>query len=172
MKAFYRKAGGWLQRRAENVMAALLGVMFVAFLVQIVFRYFFNFPVGWTSELTVATWLWLVLWGSAFVLKEKEEIRVDLVYSAVGRRTRRVMGILMSVSLVALYGMSFPATWKYVTFMKVERSSYLHIRLDWMYSIYVIFAAAIIVRYVWILWQLVRGKELEASDPTAVSSGL
>ena len=169
---FYRKAAAWLRRRAENVMAALLGVMFVAFLVQIVFRYFFNFPVGWTSELTVATWLWLVLWGSAFVLKEKEEIRVDLIYSAVGRRTRRVMGILMSVSLVALYGMSFPATWKYVTFMKVERSSYLHIRLDWMYSIYVIFAAAIIVRYVWILWQLLRGKELEASDPTAVSSGL
>ena len=66
--------------------------MFAAFLVQIVFRYFFSFPVGWTSELTVATWLWLVLWGSAFVLKEKEEIRFDLVYPAVGRRARRVMG--------------------------------------------------------------------------------
>ena len=49
-------------------MAVLLGLMFVAFLLQIVFRYFFNLPVGWTSELTVATWLWLVLWGSAFVL--------------------------------------------------------------------------------------------------------
>ena len=169
---YLRKAAAWLQARAENVMAALLGVMFVAFLVQIVFRYFFSFPVGWTTELTVATWLWLVLWGSAFVLKEKEEIRVDLIYSAVGRRTRRVMGILMSVSLVALYGMSFPAAWKYVTFMKVERSSYLHIRLDWMYSIYILFAAAIIVRYLWILWQLVRGKDPEAPDSTVVSSGL
>lgn len=171
-QVFYRKAAAWLRRRAENVMAALLGVMFVAFLVQIVFRYFFNFPVGWTSELTVATWLWLVLWGSAFVLKESEEIRFDLIYSAVGPRVRRAMGILMGAALVALYGMSFPATWKYVTFMKVERSSYLHIRLDWMYSIYILFAAAIIVRYVWILWQLVRGRDPEAPDPTKVSSGL
>ena len=113
------QAGAWLRRRAENVLAGLLGVMFVAFLLQIVFRYFFSFPVGWTSELTVAAWLWLVLWGSAFVLKESEEIRFDLIYSAVGPRTRRVMGILMGVSLVALYGMSFPATWKYVTFMNV-----------------------------------------------------
>ena len=169
---YLRKAAAWLQARAENVMAALLGVMFVAFLVQIVFRYFFSFPVGWTTELTVATWLWLVLWGSAFVLKEKDEIRFDLIYSSVGPRTRRVMGILMGISLVALYGMSFPATWKYVTFMKVERSSYLHIRLDWMYSIYVIFAAAIIVRYVWILWQLARGKDTEAPDASKVSSGL
>ena len=140
-------------------MAGLLGLMFAAFLVQIVFRYFFSFPVGWTSELTVATWLWLVLWGSAFVLKEKEEIRFDLLYSAVGRRARRVMGILAAVALVVLYGMSFPATWSYVTFMKVERSSYLHVRLDWMYSIYLLFVVALIVRYLWLLWRLMQGKD-------------
>jgi C4-dicarboxylate transporter, DctQ subunit len=153
----YVRLGRWLHRRAEDVMAALLGVMFVAFLLQIVFRYFFSFPVGWTSELTVAAWLWLVLWGSAFVLTEKEEIRFDLVYSAVGPRTRRVMAFLTSIVLVTLYGMSLPATWSYVTFMKVERSSYLHVRLDWMYSIYLLFAVAVIVRYLWILWRVVRG---------------
>jgi C4-dicarboxylate transporter, DctQ subunit len=160
VKAFAAKAAGWLQRRAENVMAALLGVMFVAFLLQIVFRYFFNFPVGWSSELTVAAWLWLVLWGSALVLKEEEEIRFDLLYSALGRRARRVIGILAGIALVVLYGMSLPATWSYVTFMKVERSSYLHVRLDWMYSIYLIFVVAVIVRYLWILWRLVRGSGL------------
>jgi TRAP-type C4-dicarboxylate transport system permease small subunit len=83
VRPFVSKTAAWLHRRAEDVMAALLGVMFVAFLLQIVFRYFFSFPVGWTSELTVAAWLWLVLWGSAFVLTEKEEIRFDLVYSAL-----------------------------------------------------------------------------------------
>jgi TRAP-type C4-dicarboxylate transport system permease small subunit len=158
VKALVSKAAGWLERRAENVMAGLLGLMFAAFLVQIVFRYFFSFPVGWTSELTVATWLWLVLWGSAFVLKEKEEIRFDLLYSAVGRRARRVMGILAALALVVLYGMSFPATWSYVTFMKVERSSYLHVRLDWMYSIYLLFVVALIVRYLWLLWRLMQDK--------------
>jgi C4-dicarboxylate transporter, DctQ subunit len=157
MQPFASKTLAWLRRRAENVMAALLGVMFIAFLLQIVFRYFFSFPVGWTSELTVAAWLWLVLWGSAFVLTEKEEIRFDLVYSAVRPRTRRVMAFLTSIVLVTLYGMSLPATWSYVTFMKVERSSYLHVRLDWMYSIYLLFAVAVIVRYLWILWRVVRG---------------
>jgi len=141
-------------------MAALLGAMFVAFLVQIVFRYFFNLPVGWTSELTVATWLWLVLWGSAFVLPESAQIRFDLVYWAAGRRARRVMGIVGALALVALFGMAFPATWSYVTFMKVERSSYLHVRLDWMYSIYLLFLVALIVRYLWILRRLALGKDL------------
>jgi hypothetical protein len=44
--------------------------------------------------------------------------------------------------------------------------------MDWMYSIYVIFLAAIIVRYVWLLSRLLRGKDPEAGDVTKVSSGL
>ena len=167
-----RKAGAWLRRRAENVVAALFAVMFVAFILQIVFRYFFNFPVGWTTELTLICWLWMVLLGSAFVLKESEEIRFDLIYSAVSPRTRRAMGVVMGVALVVLYAMSLPAAIRYVSFMKVEKSSYLHIRLDYLYSIYVIFAVAIIVRYAWMVWQLPRGRDPAASDGTEVASGL
>ena len=167
-----REAGAWLRRRAENVAAAMLAVMFAAFIIQIAFRYLFNFPIGWTSELTVVMWLWLVLWGSAFVLGEKEEIRFDLVYSAVGRRARIAMAIVFSVSIVLLYGASLAASYAYVSFMKVEKSSYLKIRMDWLYSIYLIFLVAVILRYLWLLWQLLRGRDPEAADLTKVSSGL
>jgi len=56
--------------------------------------------------------------------------------------------------------------------MKVERTSYLKIRFDYLYSIYVIFAVAVIVRYLWILWRLLRDKDPEPLDSTTVSSGL
>jgi hypothetical protein len=56
--------------------------------------------------------------------------------------------------------------------MKVERSSYLHIRLDWLYSVYLIFLVAVIVRYLWLLSQLVRGRDPEAADVTKTASGL
>jgi TRAP-type C4-dicarboxylate transport system permease small subunit len=167
-----RAIGAWLRRRAENVAAAMLAVMFVAFILQIVFRYLFNFPIGWTSELTVIMWLWLVLWGAAFVVKESEEIRFDLLWGAAGRRTRIGMGIVAAVVLVVLYSASLPATYKYVTFMKVERTSYLRIRFDYLFSIYVVFAVAVLVRYLWILSHLLRGEEPEAADPTKASSGL
>ena len=166
------KIGLWLRRRAENFAAGLLAVMFIAFIVQIVFRYAFNFPTGWTSELSVITWLWLVLWGAAFVVKESEEIRFDLIYGAVGRRTRRIIGIITGVAILGLYAVSFPATVSYVSFMKVEKSSYLKIPMNWLFSIYVIFAAAVIVRYLWILWHLLRDDEPDAVDSTIVSSGL
>jgi TRAP-type C4-dicarboxylate transport system permease small subunit len=155
------RAAAWLRRRAENIAALMLAVMFFAFLVQIVFRYFFSFPVGWTSELTVVMWLWLVLWGAAFVVPERDEIRFDLLSASAGRRTRIGMAMVAALALLVLYGASLPASWKYVAFMQVERSSYLKIRMDWLYSIYLVFVVAILVRYAWILGRLLRGREPE-----------
>lgn len=155
----------WLRRRAENVAAAMLAAMFAAFILQVAFRYLLNFPVGWTSELSVVLWLWLVLWGAAFVLREGEEVRFDLLTATAPRRARIVMAIVAASALVVLYGASLPASWKYVAFMKVEKSAYLKIRMDWLYSIYLVFLVAVLARYLWLLWQLVRGREPEDARP-------
>lgn len=163
---------GWLARRAENLAAAMLAVMFSAFVVQIVFRYFLNFPIGWTSELSVVMWLWLILFGAAFVVKESEEIRFDLLVGSAGRRVRLAMGLVAALSLIVLYAASLPASYAYVTFMKVEKSSYLKIRMDWLFSIYLVFLVAVLARYVWLTWRLVRGDEADRPDPTHASSGL
>ena len=162
----------WIRRRAENVVAALLGIMFVAFVVQIVFRYVFNFPIGWSSELSVITWLYMTLLGSAFWLKESEEVRFDLISDRLGPVGRRVVGLVVAVAAVVLFGMALPATVKYVAFMKVESTSYLKIRLDFLYSVYVVFAGAIIVRYCWAIVGLLRGEAPEVVDITKASSGL
>jgi len=168
----WASAGAWLRRRAENVAALLLGLMFAAFVVQILFRYLFNFPVGWTSELTIIAWLWLVLMGSAFVLTERQEIRVDLVYGAVGRRGRIVLAAVFSIAVIVLYVASFKASLSYVAFMKVEKSSYLRIPMSWVYSIYIAFLVAIVARYAWLLVSVLRGNDPQEPDPTQVSSGL
>ncbi|MBK6394698.1 MAG: TRAP transporter small permease subunit [Betaproteobacteria bacterium] len=163
---------GWMRRRAENVVALLLAIMFVAFILQIVFRYFLNFPIGWTSELSVIAWLYITLLGSAFWLKESEEVRFDLLSGRLGPVGRRVVGFVVALSAVVLFGMALPATVKYVAFMKVESSSYLKIRLDVLYSVYVVFAVAIIVRYGWALVGALRGRATEEADVTSSTSGL
>lgn len=165
MDSFIRTVAGWVQRRSENVIAALLGIMFAAFIAQIIFRYFFNLPTGWSTELSLVCWLWMVLWGTAFALKEKDEIRFDILLSVAGPGARRAMAVIISIAAVALYALSLPGTYKYVTFMKVERSSYLNIRLDWLYSIYVIFVIAIVLRYLWLFREAVRGEgQVDATE--------
>ena len=172
MQPTVRAAVDWMRRRAENVVAGLLGIMFAAFIIQIVFRYFLNFPIGWSSELSVVTWLYMVLIGSAFWLKETEEVRFDLVSGSLGPRGRRALGLIVAVVAVVLFGMSLPATWNYVSFMKVESTSYLKIRLDILYSVYIVFAVAIVVRYLWAIVSLLRGEAPDEADITKATSGL
>jgi TRAP-type C4-dicarboxylate transport system permease small subunit len=172
LKRQLKRIGGWLYRRAENVLAAMLAVMFAAFLAQIVFRYLLNLPTGWSNELSVVLWIWIVLWGAAFVLHEEEEIRFDLFYAAARPSVRRIMFLIAAVAVVGLYAVSFPAVLDYVTFMKVEKTAYLKIRFDWLFSIYVVFVVAVIVRYIWLCWQVLRGGPLAEFDPNKASSGV
>ncbi len=172
MKSTFATVGGWLRRRAENLAAAMLGVMFAAFILQIVFRYLLNLPIGWTHEVSVIMWLWLVLFGSAFVIRESEEIRFDVIYGAVGAGPRRVMATITAVALIVLFSLSLPAVIDYVAFMKVQKTAYLKIRFDYLYAMYVVFAVAMIVRYLWLGWQAIWGRAPEAFDPTKAGSGV
>jgi TRAP-type C4-dicarboxylate transport system permease small subunit len=163
---------GALHRFAEAVAAVLLAVIFAAFIVQIVLRYVFNSPVGWTTELSLAAWLWLVLWGASFVLKDDEEIRIDLLVERVGPTARRVIVAVAAISVLVLFGMSLRPSYEYVAFMKVEKSSYLGVRMDITYSIYIVFVVAVMLRALRQLVRAVRGTLPAPGAPGATSSAL
>lgn len=162
----------WLHRRAEDVSVAMLLAMFVVFLIQIVSRYLLQLPMGWTHEVSVLLWLWLVLFGAAFVLNDADEMRFDLFYAAAGLRMRRGMACVTAVATVMLFVWAMPATWDYVTFMKVQSTAYLGIRFDWLFSIYIVFAVMVIIRQLWIGWAAIFGRGPGAFDPTKASSGV
>jgi TRAP-type C4-dicarboxylate transport system permease small subunit len=60
---------------------------------------------------------------------------------------RRSFDVLASGAVVSVFTYSLPAMADYVFFMKVERSAYLGIRMDWAFSVYLIFAIAMIIRH-------------------------
>ena len=172
MKPRLAALGAWLHARAENVLAAMLGVMFSVFILQIVFRYVLNLPIGWTHEISVIMWLWMVLFGTAFVVRDSEEIRFDILYASVSDRWRRALVVVTAIALIFFFSISLPAVVDYVTFMKVEKSAYLKIPFDWLFSIYIVFVVAIIVRYLWLSWQVLRGGAPDEYDPTKAGSGV
>ena len=164
--------GAWLRARAENVLVAMLAIMFAAFMLQIVFRYVINLPMGWTHEISVIMWLWMVLFGTAFVVRDSEEIRFDILYSAVSDKWRRAMVVICAVALVVLFTISLPAVIDYIQFMKVQKTAYLKIRFDWLFSIYGVFAVVMIVRQIWLGYRAIWGRAPDAVDPTKASSGI
>ena len=151
-------AARWLRRRAENVAALLLLVMFLCFIVQIVSRYVFNYPLGWTEEASLIAWIWCTLWGAVFVLRERDEVRFDIFYSSLSDRARCVCTVITGIAAIVLFGIALPGVIAYVTFLKVERSAYLGIRLDYLYSIYIVFSVGIVIRYAALTWHALHGR--------------
>ena len=151
----------WLRRRADDVCGILLVGMFMCFMIQITSRYVFNYPLGWTDEMGVIFWTWGTLWGAAFCLRERDEVRFDIFYSSMSEKMRARFAVITGIACIALFAISIPAVYSYVTFLKVEKSAYLGIRLDYLYSIYVIFAVATIIRYSVLVYNGLRGRAPE-----------
>ncbi|HVV79265.1 MAG TPA: TRAP transporter small permease subunit [Pseudolabrys sp.] len=160
-----RDIGLWLRRRAQNIAVAWLTLMFATFIIQIFSRYVLNHPVGWSEEVVITAWLWTVLWGAAFIIGESEEIRFDIIYSNISERVRRVFTVITGVVLLFFYVVSLPASYRYVSFMKVERSAYLQIPINWLYSVFIIFLVACICRYTWLVYRAFHGAPAPMTDP-------
>ena len=117
--------------------------MFLCFILQIVARYVFNYPLGWTDEVSVLCWIWCTLWGAAFVLRERDEVRFDIIYSASASRRAASSRSSPASRPSCCSASRCPRSSATCTFLKVERSAYLGIRLDYLYSIYVVFSVAV-----------------------------
>ena len=149
----------WLQRRADNVAVGLLTAIFASFILQIVSRYVIRQPLGWTLEACLLAWLWLVFWASAFTLKEGDHVRFTVLVDVAGPRMRKVCLVITAICVISALAMSLPATYDFVSFMKIEKTSLLKVRFDYVFSIYLIFSLAIITRYLWRVVEMIRGRD-------------
>lgn len=164
-----------LRRFAESVMVALMAIMFTAFIAQVVFRYVLNLPLAWSDEICNFIWLWGILWGASFVMKNHEDIRFDMLYNLMPRPLKRSLTTLSSVVLVILLLASLPATWAFIDFMKVEKSAALGIPMNWVFGLYIVFVLAMSIRHLDIAYNALRNRLTEDGhsliDPDLLHSG-
>lgn len=147
---------------ASSILAILLLSMFITFLMQITFRYILGWSVGWTIEWVAIAWLWGILFGYAFVVQSSDEIRLDIVYSAVSPTMRRVFDVFAGLTCAAIFTYTLPSSWEYISFMGREKTAYMHWPFNLVFSIYIPFAVVVIYRS---LSMAVRGF-LGRPDPT------
>ena len=170
----------WFSTGTDAFAGVMLAAMFATFLLQIGSRYSPQIisnlglaetfpwlgtiePLGWTLELCLILWIWIVFFGCAFCVREKDHVTFDIFYLAAPRGLRRVMALVGAAAIVGGMIWSFLPMWDYVDFMRIRRTNSVEnpftgdkIRLKWVFIIYMVFMAAIIARYLWRIVEVLR----------------
>ncbi|RZS53239.1 TRAP transporter small permease [Sphaerotilus mobilis] len=156
------------RRLGDGVAVALFTALFLVFIVQIVARFGFHRPLPWTDELAVVLYVWVILWSAALVVPEREHVMFDLVWNAVGRRTRRILRIAGHAMLGGLCAWALPASWDYVHFMRREGTPVLDVSFMLVFAPFVLLMAALVVRSGVAIVRAWRGLDLDdAAIPSA-----
>ena len=142
----FARAAHVFTKTAEALSALAFAAMFVLFLAGIFARYVLGKPLGWSDELIMVIFLWVVFLTEAFVITEREQVAFDGIYDLVGERARRFILGLSSLAIGTMFLVALPTVFDYVTFLWRERTNALQWRLDIVYFCFVIYWAAVIVR--------------------------
>ena len=152
----------WLKNAANVIGGGLFLTMFAVFVIQITARFVFNKPIAWTDELAVILYVWIILWGCAAMVPEREHVVFDLLWNSVSWRARQLMQIAGNLLIGGLALAALPATWDYVRFMAREGTPVLNLPFMWVFFPFVLLMAALVIRAIWSIWQALRGIGLEA----------
>lgn len=139
---------------AEFISAGLLASVFVVFLLQILFRYVLRDPLGWTLELCLILWVWIVFFGCAFIVRHKDHVTFDILYLAAPRPIRLVFAIIACLAIVLGFLWAFVPTWDYIDWMKMRKTATFRnpfdgakIPLRTIFMVYAIFMLAVVVQF-------------------------
>jgi C4-dicarboxylate transporter DctQ subunit len=153
----------WLQKTSNFLTASMLAVLFFTFLFQIFSRYVLRSPFGWTLELCLILWLWIVFFGCAFSVRDKDHVTFDIFYFATPKKVQLIFSIISAIGIILIMGLSFLPTIDYIDWMKMRSTTTVKIPfigkkipLNIIFSVYGIFLISLIFRYVWKLFQLIK----------------
>lgn len=129
---------------ADLVGALLLAAMFAAFLVQVFARYVLNDPISWTQEFVLIVYIWIVFWGGAFLVRERDHIAFDMIFEGLALPARRILAVVLTGLIGIAFLAALPGTVDYIAFMAIEKSPIMRVPFDILYSIFGVFMVAVV----------------------------
>lgn len=116
----------------------LMAVIVLDVSLQVVSRYLFQSPLGFTDELAGFLLVWVGLLGSAYATGEKQHLAIDLISGSLSAKSKRYMDLLINFFVVvfALGVLGIGGVWLvYTSFIFGQVSASLQISLGYVYLV-------------------------------------
>lgn len=120
-------------------------ILFIAFIAQIFWRYILRNPIGWTSELIVIMFVWMILFGSLLSSRKNTHVRFTMITDALPKKWDAAFEFLGDLIVAVLFILSVKPTYDYIVFMQIQKTSILHISMKIIFMPYLIFLIGAII---------------------------
>ena len=92
------KALKFLERHFEEALIVFItGMMLTVLFLQVIFRFFLSFPLGWTEELAVNSVPLLCYFGSSLAVRERKHMKVDIIKHYTTPTTGKIIDIISNL---------------------------------------------------------------------------
>ena len=119
-------------------------VMFLTFILQIVARYVFKYPLTWAYEITVIGFSWSVIFGACYAMRSRSHVKFTLIYDMLSGKKAAILRLLGNlIILVAFVALLVPSI-EYVKFMDFQSTSVFKIKLSWIFSAFIYFVISMV----------------------------
>ncbi len=146
----------YINHIAEFIAALMVAALFATFLLQIFSRNFMEQPYSWTLELCLTLWVWIVFFGNAFIVRNREAVTFDIFYQAAGEKLRKIMALISAGAVALAMLLTLAPTWDFINFLNIRSSASLHMSMRSVFSIYMLFMIVVLIRSVWSFYTIIK----------------
>lgn len=124
-----------LNKILEILGTVTLGIMTVLVVYQVITRYVFNAPSPFSEALSQYLFVWMIMFGSAYVYGSREHLTIDLLKDKFSPKLNMIVEVIANVCLfafillVCVYG-----GWKYTASQVNRIDPSLHISMAILYT--------------------------------------
>lgn len=152
-----RKALSAAERAVEAlvrwIVIVLMLVMTVTVFLQIVFRYVFNIPLGWSEEMARFSFVWVSFFGASALMRVREHVNVTVFVDNFPPRLRAVCVLVANLCALAFAYYFVVGGIALTTNEWAQLAPAMQIPMGWVYMVIPISA---VLMAIWIMLQTIE----------------
>ena len=118
-----RKAARWFAEFIEvHLPIAVFVMLFLAFLMNVFFRYVLRNPQNWTFELSINAFVVVGLLGACAAYRTEDHVIFDLLYTRLNPKGQNILRIISYVIVIVFFTVAVPASIMYLVKLRAVTS--------------------------------------------------
>lgn len=150
----------WLDKILSTICVGLFGALVLLVTWQVFTRFILNNPSAFSEELAKYCFVWLVLFGAAFVFGENGHMRIEFIQDLLPTKFKMAVQIFIELSIIVFSSLVLLSGGLTITKLAwTQMSAAIQIPVGYLYSVMPICGAIVIFYCIYNIYLILKHKK-------------